>query len=83
MPAVNTSVPTQHLAWFIQDTWRPGSNVTFDLGLRYDRQFGSFNERLTPDPRVPLADPKSRGDTNNFGCVSASAGMLRGMATPS
>jgi hypothetical protein len=67
VPAVNTSVPTQHLAWFVQDTWRPGSKVTLDLGLRYDRQFGSFNERLTPDPRVPFADPKSRGDTNNVG----------------
>jgi len=34
--------PTQHLAWFIQDTWRPTAPVTVDFGLRYDRQFGSL-----------------------------------------
>jgi Carboxypeptidase regulatory-like domain len=67
LPAVNTSVPTQHLALFVQDSWTVASNVTLDLGLRWDKQFGSFNERLTPDPRVPFADPKSRGDSNNFG----------------
>ena len=75
LPAVNSSLPTQHLALFVQDTWRPASNVTVDIGLRYDRQFGSFNERLTLDPRVvqavtalgSTADTKSRGDKNNFG----------------
>lgn len=75
LPAVNSSLPTQHLALFVQDTWRPLSNLTIDLGLRYDRQFGSFNERLTLDPRVvdavaalgSSANPSSRGDTNNLG----------------
>jgi len=75
VPAVNSSLPTQHLAWFIQDTWRPAATVTVDFGLRYDRQFGSFNEDVTLDPRVvaavkalgSTADPKSRGDANNFG----------------
>ena len=75
VPAVNSSLPTQHLALFIQDTWRPAGGVTLDVGLRYDRQFGSFNERLTLDPRVvsavkalgSTANPESRGDGNNFG----------------
>ncbi len=67
LPAVNDSVPSQHLAFFVQDSWRPGGNVSVDLGLRWDKQFGSFNERLTPDPRIPFADPSSRGDSNNFG----------------
>ena len=75
VPAVNSSLPTQHLAWFIQDTWRPTAAVTVDFGLRYDRQFGSFNEGVTLDPRVVAAvralgstvDPQSRGDKNNFG----------------
>ena len=67
LPAVNTSVPTQHLALFVQDSWRVSSNAMLDIGLRWDKQFGSFNERLTPDPRVPFADPPSRGDSNNFG----------------
>jgi hypothetical protein len=75
VPAVNSSLPTQHLALFIQDTWRVAPTVTFDIGLRYDKQYGSFNERLTLDPRVvqavealgSTADPSSRGDSNNFG----------------
>ena len=67
LPATNTSVPSQHLAFFVQDSWRVGANVSVDLGLRWDKQFGSFNERLTPDPRIPYADPPSRGDSNNFG----------------
>ena len=49
--------------------------MTVDFGLRYDRQFGSFNENLTLDPRVvaavkalgSTANNQSRGDKNNFG----------------
>jgi hypothetical protein len=75
LPAVNSSLPTQHLALFIQDNWRAAPNVTVDVGLRYDRQFGSFNENITLDPRVvaavqalgSTANNKSRGDANNFG----------------
>jgi hypothetical protein len=75
VPAVNSSLPTQHLALFVQDTWKPLSNLTVDVGLRYDRQYGSFNENITLDPRVvaavqalgSTADNKSRGDKNNFG----------------
>ena len=75
VPAQNSSLPTQHLALFIQDTWKPTSTVTVDLGLRYDRQFGSFNENITLDPRVvaavtalgSTANNKSRGAKFNFG----------------
>lgn len=75
LPAVNSSLLTKHLALFIQDSWRPAQTVTVDLGLRYDRQFGSFNEDVVLDPRVvaavkvlgSTADPQSRGDANNFG----------------
>jgi hypothetical protein len=75
VPALNSSLPTQHLALFVQDSWRPGSNVTLDLGLRYDRQFGSFNENITLDPRVvaavtalgSTANNTTRGDKDNFG----------------
>lgn len=75
LPAVNSSLPTQHLALFIQDNWRPAPNLTVDFGLRYDRQFGSFNENITLDPRVvaavqalgSTANNTSRGDANNFG----------------
>jgi hypothetical protein len=75
LPAVNSSLPTQHLALFIQDNWRAAPNLTVDFGLRYDRQFGSFNENITLDPRVvaavqalgSTANNTSRGDANNFG----------------
>ena len=75
LPAVNSSLLTKHLAFFVQDTWKPAATFTVDLGLRYDRQFGSFNEDVTLDPRVvaavqalgSTANPQSRGDGNNFG----------------
>jgi Carboxypeptidase regulatory-like domain/TonB dependent receptor len=69
-PVQDTSVPTKNLALFVQDDWKPGSRLSVSLGLRYDSQFGSFNENLNlakfPRP-LPFADPSIRGDRNNFG----------------
>lgn len=75
--------PVKVLGLFIQDDWSPGGGLTLNLGLRYDRQFGSYNEdiadllsrvqsQLGRDGAFPLPIPfhqgaDKRGDSNNWG----------------
>lgn len=76
-------IPTKQFAAFVQDDWQLGAGLTVNAGLRYDRQYGSFNEdlpdllgriedKLGPGFGYPLNIPfhqgaDQRGDKNNFG----------------
>jgi hypothetical protein len=75
------SHPTHYYVAFIQDDWRLRSNLTINLGLRYERLYGSANEDLDlstfPQP-LPYVDPSERGDTNNFGPRTGFAWDVRG-----
>jgi len=63
---------------YIEDEWKPVSNITLQLGLRYDYQAKIFNQGLdindkeifpttgTPT-QLPRVDFTKRGDKNNIG----------------
>ena len=63
--------------FYLQDEWRPMSNLTLNLGLRYELDTGVWNRNrdnntFYPTP-LPYVDFASRGDFNNvsprFGLV--------------
>ena len=76
-------IPVHHFSFYLQDDWQIGPRVTLNLGLRYDRQIGVFNEdipgllqkiedKLGRDGSYPMPIPfhegyESRGDANNLG----------------
>lgn len=78
------SHPTKYYVGFVQDDWRALSNLTVNLGLRYERLYGSANEDLDlstfPQP-LPYVDVSKRGDPNNFGPRIGVAWDTRGDST--
>jgi hypothetical protein len=81
-PPLYTKVPTTDISFYVQEEWRARPDLTLTLGLRYDRQFGSFNENMNLSlfpKQIPfMGDPGKRGDRNNFGPRFGLAWNIRG-----
>ncbi len=82
IPGQYTSVPVSQYAAYIQDDWRVRKDLTLSLGLRWDREIGSYNEDVNPAsfPRtIPfIGTPGERGQTRNFAPRFGLAWNIRG-----
>ena len=67
-PPVEEPYNSKWFQAYVQDDWRVSSQLTLNLGVRYDLQYGSFNQKLNLAKfaaPIPYIDPPSRGDINN------------------
>jgi hypothetical protein len=82
LPPQTTSVPVSQYGVYVQDDWRVLPRLTLNVGLRWDREIGSYNEDLkASDFSAPvpfLGDPSKRGQTKNFGPRFGIAWNVRG-----
>jgi len=55
-------IPVKIFAAYLQDDWQAADGLTFNFGLRYDLQIGSFNENV-PDLLGKIQDKLGRDGT--------------------
>jgi hypothetical protein len=72
IPPIVTNLPSAQLGLFAQDDWKISPRLTLNLGLRYDREYGSsFMATLNLanyKPAIPYQGiPGKRGAKLNFG----------------
>lgn len=71
IPGQYTPVPVSHYGVYVQDDWRIHRDLSLSLGVRWDREVGSYNEALNPasfaKPIPFMGDPSQRGQSANFG----------------
>ena len=83
-PAVYRDTKNSWFSAYVQDEWRLASNLTLNLGLRYDLFYDSWNQDMDmsrlPRP-LPYIDPSTRGDHNNVGPRAGVAWDVRGDGT--
>jgi hypothetical protein len=56
------NIPVKIFAAYLQDDWQAADGLTFNFGLRYDLQIGSFNENV-PDLLGKIQDKLGRDGT--------------------
>ncbi len=70
IPGLYTSVPISQYGAYVQDDWRVSRDLTILLGLRWDREVGSYNESLDlskfAKPIPFIGTPGDRGQAKNF-----------------
>ncbi len=69
-PNVVRQMENYWINWYVQDEWKPRSNLTLNYGVRHDIQYRSFNNQLDLTGRQSLSqfiNPDERGDMNNLG----------------
>jgi len=69
-PPVYRDTKNSWFSTYVQDEWRVLSNLTLNVGVRYDLFYDSWNQHmdLSRFPRpLPFINPSTRGDHNNIG----------------
>ena len=71
IPGQYTPVPVSQYGLYIQEDWRIHRDLSITLGVRWDREVGSYNESLDiskfAQPIPFIGDPSKRGQNANFG----------------